>query len=40
VSGHAFAIPSEPPPTGKVWVEIDGFMATGSDFRKEALIDI
>jgi len=24
VSGHAFAIPSEPPPTGKVWVEVDG----------------
>jgi hypothetical protein len=24
VSGNAFAIPSEPPPTGKVWVEVDG----------------
>jgi hypothetical protein len=24
VSGHAFAVPSEPPPTGKIWVEVDG----------------
>ena len=72
VSGHAFAIPSEPPPTVKVWVEVNGlwisvvappgdgpyiwegrsgypdiagqvangFLATGSVFRKENLIAI
>lgn len=28
VSGNAFAIPSEPPPTGKVWVEVDGLWIT------------
>ena len=24
LSGYAFAIPSEPPPSGKVWVKVDG----------------